>query len=705
MDGSSNVVPEVRWSFTAGRVGADAWSVVHLEAREAMSDLFRAQIVLVMESGGGALDELLGAPAALEMHRGGLVRSIKGVVAEVEELGSTAQHRFVRVDVVPALWVLSERSDCRIFQGKNTVDIVRAVLADAGIYQGPGALRIDGALDAYATREYCVQYSETDLAFVRRLLEDDGIPFYFDHENEGGEALVICADEHVWTPVATLDHGPVQVLDAGLNTSGAETLTWFDERHTLRPTSVVVRDFDFTRPRASMDMTGRVGQGPRALYEYPARSTITGYDDGARTYGVHNTSRLAKIRAEAHATRIHRGHGRGNVTGNAPGRSLTLHGHERPELDRRYLITAVEHRGHDWSIVPDEVLQSARFREMLDDAKLRGPEGTTGDGRYGNRVETHRIDDSPAAVPFRPERVTPRPVIEGPQTARVVGPAGEEIHTDSHGRVKVQFHWDRQGREDDQSSCWIRVSQNMGGGNWGFVFIPRIGMEAVVQFLEGDPDRPVVTGCVFNGENQPPYELPANKTQTSFKTNTTPTDGGFNEMRFEDKKGLEQIFMQAQRNLDSLIKNDESHTVNRHRTKTVAGEEFNTIMKNRMSRVMENDSHTVDGNHEMEVHGGQGASLSVDNDHQTNVGGNQSNTVQKNQATTVMMSSAETVGMAKAVQVGLVYQVTVGARFELVCGKSRLTMEAGGKVTLAGTEIAITSTGPVAVNGSVIDLN
>ncbi len=705
MDGSSNLVPEVRWSFSAGRVGAEAWSVVHLDAREAVSDLYRAQIVLVMESGGGALDELLGAPASLETHRGGLVRSIKGVVAEVEELGTTAQHRFVRVDVVPALWTLSERSDCRIFQGKNTVDIIRAVLSDAGIYQGPGALRIDGALDAFPTREYCVQYSETDLAFVRRLLEDDGIPFYFDHEGEGGEALVICADEHVWTPVPTLDNGPVRVLDAGLSTARTETLTWFDERHSLRPSSVVVRDFDFTRPRAAIDMTGRQGQGQRALFEYPARATITGYDDGSRAYKQHNTARIAKLRTEEHATRVHRGHGRGNVTGCAPGRSLTVTGHERPELDRRYLVTSVEHRGHDWSIVPEDVLASARFREMLHDAQLRAPDGTRGDGRYGNRVETHRIDENPASVPFRPERVTPRPLVEGPQTARVVGPPGEEIHTDSHGRVKVQFHWDRQGREDDQSSCWIRVAQTMGGGNWGFVFIPRIGMEAVVNFLEGDPDRPLVTACVFNGENQPPYELPDNKTRTSFKTNTTPTDGGFNEIRFEDKKGLEQLFTQAQRNLDTLIKNDESHTVNRHRTKSVAGEEFNTIMKNRVSRVMENDSHTVDGNHEMEVHGGQGSSLSVDNDRQVHVGGNQTSTVEKNQVSTVMMASAETVGMAKAVQVGLAYQVTVGARFELVCGKSRLTMDASGKITLAGSEIAITATGPVAVNGAVIDLN
>ena len=705
MSGESVVLPEVKWRFSAGRVDADAWSVVHLHARESMSDLYRAQVVLVMESGGGALDELLGARATLEMHRGAAMRALRGVVSEVEELGTSAHHRFVRVDVVPALWTLSERSDCRIFQGRSTVDIVRAVLAAAGVYQGSGALRIDGALDGYAPREYCVQYQETDLAFVRRLLEDEGIPFYFAHDGEDGEALVLAGDEHVWEPVLTLDGGPVRVLDAGTATASAETLTWFDERHTLKPTTVVVRDFDFTRPRAALEMTGRHGQGARALYEYPARATITGYDEGSRVYTTHNTARLAKVRAEEHATRVHRSHGRGSVTGMTPGMRFTLANHERPELDRAYLVVTVEHRGYDWQSLPEDVLASARFREMLSDAGLHGPDGVTGDGRYGNRIEAHRIDGNPASVPFRPARVTPRPVIEGPQTARVVGPAGEEIHTDPHGRVKVQFHWDREGREDDNSSCWMRVAQTMGGGNWGFVFIPRIGMEAVVNFLEGDPDRPIVTACVFNGENQPPYSLPENKTRTSFKTNTTPTDGGYNEIRFEDKKGLEQIFQQAQRNLDSLIKNDESHNVARHRTKNVGGEEYNTIAKNRVSRVMENDAHTVDGNHDMEVHGAQGQSLHVDNDRQVKVGGNQSTSIDKNQSTTVLMSSQETVGMAKAVQVGMVYQVTVGMRFELVCGKSRLTMDAGGNITLAGEKIAITAKGPVAVNGSVIDLN
>ncbi len=672
---SASPLPEVRWSFSAGKVGADAWSVVHLEAREAMSDLYHARLVLQMETGGGGLDDLLGKPAKLETHRGPISRELKGIVSEVEELGTTAQHRFVRVDVVPSLWMLSQRSDCRIFQEKNTAQIVREVLAAAGVYQGDAALRIDPSLESQPPREYCVQYQETDLAFLRRMLEDEGIPFYFAHDGEGeSESWVICADDHSWSEVSTLDGASVPVRDMGMSTAATESFHWFDERHALRPNAVVMRDFDFTRPRASLDMTGKHGSGNRALYEYPARSTITGYNQGARSYTQHNTARLAKVRAEEHQTRVHTSRGRSTVSGMVPGRSFAVSGHERPELDRRYLVTAVEHLGHDWSSIPDEVRESPRFQEMLMDANIRVPDGTKTEGRYGNRIEAHRIDQNPASVPYRPERVTPRPIIEGPQTARVVGPAGEEIHTDEHGRIKVQFHWDRQGREDDKSSCWIRVAQAMGGGNWGFTFLPRIGMEVITHFLEGDPDRPIVTSSVYNGENGTPYGLPENKTRTTIKSNTSPTNGGYNEMRFEDKQGQEQIYTQAEKDHDTLVKNDQTLTVNRHRTKLVQGEEFNTIEKNRVSHVQQNDSSTIDGNRIAEV----------------------------------LKSAMEMVAQNKSAQIGQQYSITAGQRFELNVGKSKFVMDAAGNILLKGVKLAIQGEGDdshVGVAAKLIDLN
>ena len=675
MEGNGTTLPEIRMAFAAGRVDSDAWAVAHFDAREAMSELYRARVVLVMESGGGGLQELLGAPARLVAQRGGVARELRGVVSEVEELGTTVQHRLVRVEVVPALWTLSQRSDCRIFQALNTAQIVRAVLADAGVYQGDRALRIDPSVEAMAPREYCVQYMESDLDFVRRLLEDDGVPFYFVHGGDGGEALVLAGDEHAWAEVATLDGGPITILDAGAGTGSVETFQWFDEKHALKTSAVTVRDYDFSRPRASMDMTGRhaLGADRLARYEYPARSTITGYDDGQRAYKTHNTARLAKLRAEEHQTRAHCGHGRSVVTGMTPGQSFALQGHERPELDRRYLVTAVEHRGSDWTAVRDEVRQSERFREMLDDAGVTAPDKSQAVARYGNRVETHRLDGNPASVAFRPARVTPRPVVEGPQTARIVGPAGEDIHTDKHGRIKVQFHWDRVGREDENSSVWIRSAQNMGGAGWGFVFIPRIGMEVVVQFIEGDPDRPLVTSVVYNGENPTPYGLPEEKTKTSLKTWSTPKTGGYNEMRFEDMAGQEQLYTQAERNMDTLVKNDQSILVNRHRAKHIEGNETNNIDQNRQTQVGGHEAKEVQGNQDNQIHGPQGQSTSID----------------ANQLMQIGQKALETVGQLK--------QVTVG--------KSKLTMDAEGNITLEGVKIIIKASGPVVVNGQVIDLN
>jgi type VI secretion system secreted protein VgrG len=269
--------------------------------------------------------------------------------------------------------------------------------------------------------------------------------------------------------------------------------------------------------------------------------------------------------------------------------------------------------------------------------------------------------------------VTPRPVVEGPQTARVVGPPGEDIHTDEHGRIKVQFHWDRVGHEDERSSCWIRVAQSWAGGQWGFVFIPRVGMEVLVQFLEGDPDRPLVTGCVYNGENAPPYALPANKTRSTLKTLSTPATGGYNELRFEDAAGREQMYIQAERDQDTLVKHDRTLTVGRHSTRDVGGDERITVHQNRVTNIQQHDAFSVEGNQDTEVHGPGGQSISVD--------------------------ASQTLSVGKSLQ------ITVGERVSIQCGASSLTMDAAGNISLSGTHISITAVGPVVVNGKTVEIN
>jgi type VI secretion system secreted protein VgrG len=608
----ATVLPEVGYAFTAGPVNPQNATVVHVYYREALNDLYECAVILAVPLTLSP-ESMVTQAATLELTRLSLKRNVRGVVRRVEDVGNAGQYRFVRAFVVPRLWILSKRMDSRIFQNKKTVEIIEEVLRDAQIYQG-GGFAPDAGLFSPAPREYCVQHHETDLAFVRRLLEDEGVPFYFKHDSDE-ETWVLCDDSHAYAPAPALET-PIQVIDENMGTAQAETLHWFDAWREAQTTKVTLRDYDFTRPRATQDMTPSQGDGVRAVYEYPTRATITNYNEGGHVYTTHNSARLAKVRLEEHATREGMARGESNVIGVAPGFTVQVGGHVHSEFDKKYLVAAAEHVGQSWTSTTEDVSLGPKLMQMLQmlnaelidtvDEQGRLPE------RYRNRLVFHRAEGLSTSVPYRPARVTPRPIVEGPQTARVVGPPGEEIHVDFYGRIKVQFHWDRLGQENQNSSCWIRTAQNWAGGGWGFVFIPRIGMEVVVTFLEGDPDRPLVTGCVYNGENHPPYELPREKTKSTIKTNTSPSNGGYNELRFEDLRGQEQVYMQAERNHDVLVKKDQTITVGNDRTKTVTGNEFISVRKNRTSTITQNDKLTVTQNHEIEVQGDTGFTTDVD---------------------------------------------------------------------------------------------
>ena len=612
---AGETLPEVGYAFTAGPFNPSNATVVHVHHREAMSELYETAVMLAVYP-PVAPDAAVTAPAVLELTRQSLTRKFQGVVRRVEDVGVAGRYRIVRAYVVPQLWTLSKRMDSRNFQDKKTIEIVLDVLKDAGVYQGAGGLQVDGGLYGVAPREYCVQHHETDLAFVRRLLEDDGIPFYFKHDGDGGETLVLCDDARAWQPVETLDGTTLQVRDEAMATARSESLHFYDWRREQQTTKVTLRDYDFTRPRAKQDMTPSQGDGVRAVYEYPTRATITNYNEGGHVYTTHNSARLARVRHEEHATREWSGSGEGNAIQVGAGRSVTVGGHVHAEYDKRYLITASEHVGHAWSATTEDLHVGTKILQMLQMLNAELVDVAASEGslpeRYRNRFNTNKLDGMSTSVAFRPARVTPRPIVEGPQTARVVGPPGEEIHTDFYGRVKVQFHWDRVGQENEKSSCWIRVAQTWAASGWGTMFIPRIGMEVVVAYLEGDPDRPLITGCVYNGENHPPYELPQEKTKSTIKTNSSPTSGGYNELRFEDLKGREQVYLQAERNHDVLVKKDQTITVGGNRTKTISGNEFISVRKNRTGTITQNDKLTVQQNQEIEVHGETGLTVYVD---------------------------------------------------------------------------------------------
>jgi type VI secretion system secreted protein VgrG len=584
----ARVLPPARFTFESSRDRLTRWRVVTLAATERLSDIYECELDLATESSDADLGALLGADCLITIEREQHVRRLRGIVRRVAHLGEEVGHKLARVWVVPALWSLSRRVNSFIFQGQTVPEILAVVLEKA-LQPLDRGFRLD-LVREYPVREYCVQYRETDLDFVQRLCEEEGIWFYFNHKGEGHEELVL-VDSNVDTPCPTMDGAPVLLRGPEDDTARVESVRSFVLRDELQSTSVVLRDFDWTRP--TWDLT-RATRGhdslgrDREVYEYPAELTLTG---NGPSYQEDDGKIQARLRLQAHKGRELLGKGRGNVTTFMPGLSFDL---VNPGVsEQRYLLTSVEHRGE----APDEIITGI---------ELLGRNTSTPE-RYRNTFKC-----IPANVPYSPVRRHARTPIAGVQTAVVVGPADQEIHTDVHGRIKVQFHWDRAGKHDPYSSCWVRVAQNWAGTGWGTLFIPRIGMEVVVTFLEGNPDRPLVTGCVYNGANPPPYTLPGEMTRSGIKTSSSLNSAGFNELSFEDATGREEIYLHAERNLREVVKNvhstnvgaDQHNIVGANQSEEVGGDQFMSVTGNRTKRV-DKDEKTIITGQRIEVVKGQ----------------------------------------------------------------------------------------------------
>jgi type VI secretion system secreted protein VgrG len=480
------------------------------------------------------------------VQRDPVQRRFYGVVRRVEQRGTTGSHRLARITLAPSLWALSQRSDARVFQDMTAVEVALAVLHGAGLYAGMAQVLLQRELPK---RAYCVQYRETDLAFFERLLESEGVTYFFRHDLQSTEALVLTDGFHHAQVVPTMDGGPVPIAgpeSITLSVEAVRNLTWQREQ---RPVHVTVRDFDFTRPHLPIEgFAPKRGVEARALYEPAPALAITAFE--GVTYTRDDGREQAQLRVEEQSVGGAGGGGEGLVTSMTPGMcfAVTLAGGHVP--DERYLLTQVTHAGD-----AQEELLLASEREALRDQ------------RYKNTFQCVLQD-----APYRPARRTPRPVVAGLQTATVTGPAGEEVFTDVHGRVRVQFHWDRQGRKDERSSCWVRAVQGpWAGGGWGFQFLPRVGSEVAVSFLEGDPDRPVIVGALFNGQNLPPFELPTHRTRSGIRTQSV-GGVGHNELSFEDAAGGERVRLHAQRDLEAVVRRERRAEVGGDDVTDVAGE-------------------------------------------------------------------------------------------------------------------------------------
>jgi type VI secretion system secreted protein VgrG len=503
-------------SFIAHSALGERLKFRSMTGHERISTLFESRVRLVSDMAGIAPKRMLGEDMTVEVNLatelgGPGTRFISGQVTRFACVGKDDGDMCVyEATLRPWLWYATRRSDFRIFQFKTAPQILQEVLA-------PYGFAIDAKLGGnYRTWEYCVQYAETDFNFVSRLMEQEGIYYYFSHAM-GSHQLVLCdgPDSH-----APLPAGPVKVpYHAGVLAAQILEQDFIDSwshGEDIAPGNFAADDYDFKKPNAEIDTLRRQPAGH-------SRDSFERYDWPGGYTELGDGENYARLRLEQLAGRRELVTAEGNLRHMAPGYLFELARHPNAEDNRRYLIEAVSH---------DFQENALRVAGAADAAYSESTSSTS---------YRQTFDVLPDSAPYRPERATPRPRTTGPQTAVVVGPEGEEIHTDEYGRIKVQFHWDRYGRRDENSSCWIRVSQTWAGSNYGAMHIPRIGQEVIVDFLNGDPDHPIVTGCVYNAAQMPPWELPRHKTQTGFQTHWSKGGGGKHMLRFEDARGNEHI--------------------------------------------------------------------------------------------------------------------------------------------------------------------
>ena len=645
-------MPEIgaatRFTFEVQGLSAATW-VARFEAREAISDLFEVELTLTSDDKDIAFADVVGKPAVLKLETDqSEPRFIHGIVSRFRQAEDGKKLTVYHATLVPKLWRLRHRHDARIFQEMTVPDIIAQVLDGAGVTDHRAALT-----GSYSPREYCVQYRESDLAFISRLMEEEGIHYFFEHSED--KDVVVLGDAPsssaaIAAPDTVAYRGTLGAMAHG------ESVARFSSWEEVRPGKVTLTDFNFKKPSLSLvsSSSGKLDTDLE-VYDYPGEYDMPG--DG---------SALSKVRLEEQEARRSVAEGESGCIRLTPGYTFTLSDHPRDAENQTFLLTAVHHRGS---------------QPQLSEAG-GGSDGTS----YHNSFQA-----IPSAVPFRPERRTLRPTIKGVQTAIVTGPGGEEVHTDEHGRVKVQFHWDRQGKKDDKSSCWIRVSQVWAGAGWGAMWIPRIGHEVVVDFIEGDPDRPIIVGRVYHGANVPPYPLPAEKTKSTIKSDSSKGGGGYNELRFEDKKGSEEVYLQGEKDWTILIKHDKNQRVGHDETLDVGNDKTIHIGHDRQKTVDNDQVEVIGGNktidvtknHTENIH--QNETITIDKDEMLTVKGSRTTKVDRAHNETVILAQTSTIGGAWAKSVGLAAAITIGgSKTETVGASSRETVGGGKTLGVGG---------------------
>jgi type VI secretion system secreted protein VgrG len=646
--------------------------------------------------------ELEGMGFGGTVNRGAGAREISGIVTQAHYIGQSDQQSFYRLVLRPWVSLLEQRSDFRIFQRKTVVEIVEQVFEN---YLYSYETRLS---EHYPVLDYQVQYGETDFHFIQRLMAEHGIYWFFEHSNSF-HRMVLVDQPGAHRPVQSAAYQTLWYFPPGHKTD-AEHISNFSLNGNLQPGRVTTNDFDFKKPGAALirqnELPFETDHNGFERYEWPG-----GYTDPS------HGEQFARVRMEAFRAQGERASGSGNVRDIVCGTSFRLKGYPHDAGNQEYLVI---------------------------ESKIEASEAdqTSSPGQYSFRAS---FVVQPATVVFRPSRNDhPKPRTSGPQTAIVTGPAGQEIWTDQYGRVKLSFHWDRSGVKNQNSSCWVRVSYPWAGGGYGGVNIPRIGSEVIVDFENGDPDRPIVVGRLYNAESMPPWALPANATQSGILSRSM--KGGVetaNGIRMEDKQGGEELWVQAQKDMNTTVKNNESHTVAADRNKSVGGNETThitgtraetvtkdetiTLKANRKREVTVNDTLIIGGDQKTDITGKQ--THTVNQDRESTVVGKDTFTVHKDRKAEVIGAEEETVHQAKqstfrnnhTMAVAGHQKVTVGkgqevlitgdvlltstTQIRLQCGASSITMKQDGSIEVRGVKVASVGSASHAISGSTVTVD
>ncbi|NOX76546.1 MAG: type VI secretion system tip protein VgrG [Gammaproteobacteria bacterium] len=668
-----------------------------MTAREEMGRLFEYQLKLQGTDMDLSLDDILGQPVTvhLALENAKATRHFNGIVTHFSQTGVHGRLVSYTATLRPWLWLLTRTSDCRIFQEKSVPDIIQQVFRDLGFTDFENELSAE-----YRTWEYCVQYRETDFNFVSRLMEQEGIYYYFKHTKD--KHTLVLAD-------AISSHGnfpdyediPYFPPDSRARREREHIYNWSISK-TVQPGGYALTDFDFKKPRADLkskySVTRQHEYSDYEIYDYPGEYQTSA--DGTN----YVSTRLDELQAQHERARA-----QATARTLATGYLFKLAGYPRTDQNREYLIVSAS---YDMEVTSFE-------------------SGEDGEEHFDCNIVAMDSQQN-----FRSQRTTPKPAIQGPQTAIVVGKAGEEIWTDKYGRVKVQFHWDREGKADENSSCWIRVSSVWAGKKWGAMHIPRIGQEVIVEFLEGDPDRPIITGRVYNDDNKPPYTLPDEKTKSTIKSNTSKGGGSANELLMEDLEGKTQVVLsnayghkitededtqsltietrdQHKIHLDDKNKKISIQTTNAHRIElddtdtegegsisltTTNGHSVTMDDKSKSIATHSTDGHVVlidDENKKIEITSTGGNSIVI-NDEEENI-----SVVSKNGHSFILDDSNENITLEDS-QGNLVKLDTGGGKIVIEIGSGDIEISAAsGKISLSAMDIEIAADNELKMSGGM----